>query len=419
MRLVLVVLLACSVNVACANTQPETARGPATAPATQPAGGKLPHIQVDVQRRQVRVECQMLGVETPLEFFCVLSGTSEHESVLRTPAQPSHIHTALLMLGLEPGEPVKFSEAAQKWFPPHGPPLAISVEFERDGRAVSLPAHRLMRSLQDKRPQPPHPWIFAGSRVMPDGNYAADVTGYIVSVVNFDLSLIDIPDLASNANETLEWQLNPETAPPAGTRVTMVIEPMGKDAAAPAPAAATQRAAGEGGVTPANGIDVPTIKIARERIELDDQPMAEGMVVARLRQMHGQRPIKTVRVAAAPDADGAVVSRLLSAVKDMGIRVEASEGDRPRGTKTTGQGAAADGDEAQLAALRQRWQEAVAPHQKPLRDAAQAHYEVINQLRREQQRLIDEADRIQRLIDELERQYQEMTTPRPPEASGR
>ena len=33
--------------------------------------------------------------------------------------------------------------------------------------------------------------------------------------------------------------------------------------------------------------------------------------------------------------------------------------------------------------------------------------------RREQQRLIDEADRIQRTIDELEKKYQDMTTPRP------
>jgi len=31
--------------------------------------------------------------------------------------------------------------------------------------------------------------------------------------------------------------------------------------------------------------------------------------------------------------------------------------------------------------------------------------------------LIDEADRIQRLIDELEKRYQEMTTPQPPAAA--
>ena len=43
--------------------------------------------------------------------------------------------------------------------------------------------------------------------------------------------------------------------------------------------------------------------------------------------------------------------------------------------------------------------------------------EVLAELRREQQRLIDEADRIQRLIDELEQHYQQLTTPRPESAS--
>ena len=51
-----------------------------------------------------------------------------------------------------------------------------------------------------------------------------------------------------------------------------------------------------------------------------------------------------------------------------------------------------------------------------MRKAARTHYQVISQLRAEQQRLIDEADRIQRLIDQLDKQYQDMTTPRPAES---
>ena len=70
-------------------------------------------------------------------------------------------------------------------------------------------------------------------------------------------------------------------------------------------------------------------------------------------------------------------------------------------------------DQQKVDRLRQRWEKAVAPHREALKEAAQAHYEVLNQLRREQQRLVDEADRIQRTIDELEKDYQDMTTPRP------
>jgi hypothetical protein len=70
-------------------------------------------------------------------------------------------------------------------------------------------------------------------------------------------------------------------------------------------------------------------------------------------------------------------------------------------------------DEQKLDRLHQRWEQAVAPHRGALKEAAQAHYEVINELRREQQRLVNEADRIQRTIDELEKEYQDMTTPQP------
>jgi hypothetical protein len=293
------------------------------AATTSPAVHGFPHVKVDVAARQIRVDCVALGVDAALEFFCVTNGTNEHESVLKTPAKPSHIHAALLMLGLEPGEPVKYSEAAQKWFPPHGPPLNISVEYVRDGKTVSFPAYRLMRNITTKQSMPVTTWIFAGSRVMPDGVYAADVTGYAVSIVNFDLALIDVPELASSANETLLWERNPDTTPPLGTDVTMIIEPTG-----------------DRDTMPATRSSEPTTK-----------------------------PLSDVHA-----------------------------------------------DQEKVDHLRALWDQKVAPHAGPLREAAQTQYEVVSQLRAEQQRLIDEADRIQRVIDELEKQYQQMTTPRPSSA---
>jgi hypothetical protein len=51
------------------------------------------------------------------------------------------------------------------------------------------------------------------------------VTGYVVSIVNFDLTMIDVPELASSSNETLEWEARLDLLPPLGSKVTMVIEP--------------------------------------------------------------------------------------------------------------------------------------------------------------------------------------------------
>jgi hypothetical protein len=215
-------------------TQPGNA-APTTLPAGDPANFALGPVRIDAKKKQIRVECQALNVDMPLEFFCVMNGGPEHETVLRTAAKPSAIHFGLLALGLTPGEPAHYDKPTNTWFPPSGAPLQISCEYQLKGKTITVPANRMMRSVKTKQEMPPFTWVFDGSRVMPDGTYAADITCYVVSIVNFDLTMIDVPELASNANETLEWEFNPDLVPPKGTKVTMIIEPA-KDAPATQPA---------------------------------------------------------------------------------------------------------------------------------------------------------------------------------------
>ena len=156
-------------------------------------------MEFDLDKKQVRVECEALDTAAPLEFFCCETGTNEYESLLRSSAMPSNVHTALLAIGLKPGSPVTYSEAMKKLIPPSGPPLRISLEYEKDGKTIHSLAQHWLRDDKTKKEPPHFGWVFAGSRVMPDGKYAADMTGYIVSVVNFDLTMIDVPELASSA----------------------------------------------------------------------------------------------------------------------------------------------------------------------------------------------------------------------------
>ena len=387
-----------------------TAQEPAAAaaPATQPVG-RFPFIEVDARGKQVRVECESLAVENPLEFFLCAAGTVEHESVLRSKVRPSHLHAALLMLGLEPGEPVRFSESAQKWLPPHGPPLQISARFERDGEMVTLPAYRLMRDMKSKREMPPMTWIFAGSRMMPGDVYAADRTGYLVSVVNFDFTVIDIPNLASNANETLHWETNLDLAPAKGTKVTLIIEPAGK-AAASAAAAPPQ---------PKAPIDATLLSVAADgTVEFEHQKYPAEDLSKVIEKLPRNRRVRVAVENAIEQNDVArqAINQLSRGGFDFQVVPQATPGAAPavRAAPPAAADAAPKGvDEEQIRALREKWRQAVAPHDRALREAATTHYDVISQLRQQQQRLIDEADKIQRLIDELEKQYQDMTTPRP------
>src|SRR5215207_7663449 len=120
---------------------------PATKPATQ-ALVKFPFLELDARKRVIEVECEALHCGHPLEFFLCSAGTNEHEAVLRSKVRPSHLHAALLALGLKPGQPVHYSEAAKKWLPPHGPPLHLICRFERDGKQGEVPAYRLMRDMK-------------------------------------------------------------------------------------------------------------------------------------------------------------------------------------------------------------------------------------------------------------------------------
>jgi hypothetical protein len=200
----------------------------ATSPASQPGVGNLPHIQVDVGKKTVRMECEALAVTVPLEFVACVKGTSEHESVMRSEARPSHLHLALLIIGLTPGQGVHYDEEAKKWVPPSGAPMKLSVEFEKAGKLVTLPAEQTMRDIKTKKPMPPVTWVFTGSHVMPDKNYAADRLGYLVTVVNFQYSPVDLPALVSDADETLEWEMNPEVVPAKGTKMTLIFQPAEK-----------------------------------------------------------------------------------------------------------------------------------------------------------------------------------------------
>jgi biopolymer transport protein ExbD len=384
----------------------------AAPPASQPAGvtDKLPHIQVDVKHKSVRVECESCNAhqDVGLEFFCVTAGGNEYESVLRTEAKPSNIHLALLMIGLQPGEPVKYSEATKKWIPPHGPPLRITCEFvDKDGKSQRVPAARLMKNHKTGKEPGPFNWVFVGSRVMEDGKYAADATGYVVSVLNSELTVIDIAQLAGTALESRELDRNEDLMPGAGKKIWMVIEPVGKkesDAAAP-PLPAPQ--------APANTDAVPNLGTTVVEVDAAGKVKVDGMIVpaSRLAEVLSNRRVPTpVKLSTANSAPTDTVREVTAALQEAKVKVDLPPAAQPSTAITD-----VHADDALIKRLRERWQKEVAPHDKALREAAQAHYEVIDAMRREQQRLIDEADRIQRTIDELQKEYQEMTTPRPEE----
>ena len=69
---------------------------------------------------------------------------------------------------------------------------------------------------------PPTTWVFAGSFVA-NGAYAADRSGHLASIVNFDTATLDVPYAASSSNDLLAWQVNPAAKLEMGEPAVLIL----------------------------------------------------------------------------------------------------------------------------------------------------------------------------------------------------
>ncbi|MGC9454802.1 MAG: YdjY domain-containing protein [Phycisphaerae bacterium] len=187
----------------------------------------LPDLKVDLSARRVILSAEVCLRSGALELLVCKAGTKEYESILRTEAQASHLHAALLMLGLSPGLPGEWSDtgADGQYIPPRGAELEVTLRWQdRSGEARESPATAWLKP--DDGTDPPRQWVFVGSEILPDGRYWADVDGDVLSVSNFPSAVIDVPFRSTTENELLLFEADSEKIPPVGTEVDVIIEPV-------------------------------------------------------------------------------------------------------------------------------------------------------------------------------------------------
>jgi len=124
-------------------------------------------VRVDAQKRRLTLPAQINMVEGPIEYVLVSAMGKLHESILKTDAQPIHIHTAALLLLKEP--------------PTTNAPPKVQVFVELpDGRIV--PADSLIVDATTKKPLPKDDWRYLGSRSV-DGTFIAQRDGSILAIM--------------------------------------------------------------------------------------------------------------------------------------------------------------------------------------------------------------------------------------------
>lgn len=216
---------------------------------TTAAGADLkeafPHVFVDVEERVIEfsgtVPIFVHDEEAPdvyLEVMVCTPDTKEHETLVVTPAKPSHVHAALLMIGLNPGRPGWWSyegEGVDTKTIAHDPEGdRVSVEFiwtdEGGVERTATPAQWVSHQVTGE-PLPIDTFVFAGSRMLDRGfggeMYDADGTGLLIGLATFGSETVAWPRTFSPDSGVDEpvWVANPKTTPPLNTAVRVRLRP--------------------------------------------------------------------------------------------------------------------------------------------------------------------------------------------------
>ncbi|MBM4067706.1 MAG: hypothetical protein FJ271_01990 [Planctomycetes bacterium] len=201
-------------------------------PAKKVEVGKNVFLEVQGERRLVRVNAYVCLRKGQLEQLLTRKRTKEHEAVLAADVDARLIHAALTLARAEPGKPVQF---VPKFVPPSGSTIKVSLEYvdPQTKKTVKVPANKWIRNLKSKKHLETD-WVFAGSVLIDDPLdktkkpfYAAN-DGDIICLSNFDTAMLDLPVSSSRENNDLVFEADTDRIPPVETPVQVILEPIAK-----------------------------------------------------------------------------------------------------------------------------------------------------------------------------------------------
>ncbi len=219
---------------------------------------KLPGLVVNKEDRCVDLDATVCLRRGPLELIACTRGTKEHESIVAVEAKPIHIHTALLLLGVQAGNPAMrkpLDEKGTRWIdvPPRGGAVDVFLvvkDKDKDGKTVERPISDFIKHSdhggqgmpadnkgdKDADRFPTHTFLFAGSILHGDGEgegprrYLCDQSGHVISIATFGDEVLCLPEVHSSENGALMWSIEPTHLPALGSKIILRLRPQAKPA---------------------------------------------------------------------------------------------------------------------------------------------------------------------------------------------
>lgn len=219
---------------------------------------KLPGVKINPEERCVDVDAKVCLREGLLELVACTKGTKEHESLVVVEAKPSHIHTALLLLRANPGNPAMqqpLDQAGTRFIPvpPRGGAVEVFLVIKTgNDKPTERPINDFIERNDQSDPShvgeateaepgagkfPTHTFLFAGSILIGNGSgprqYLCDQSGNVISIATFGDELLCLPDIHENANGALVWAAKTDSLPAIGTEVILRLRPQGRPPLSP------------------------------------------------------------------------------------------------------------------------------------------------------------------------------------------
>lgn len=219
-----------------AETEKKAAAEPGADPtkAIESLGGsryRMGLIEFDKATRVVSIPALVNMNKGLVEYLLVHESGKVHESLFSTKVRPMEFNVAMLLLDWKPSATFfDYTEPERGGVPVKGAThrvensMTIHVRWKDEkGKEQTVRIEEWLHNLDKKSHISEGPFIYTGSRVMPDGSFLAQDTGSMVALMVDPASIVNNPREGNELDDI--WVPDP-AVPAKGTAVTIELRPV-------------------------------------------------------------------------------------------------------------------------------------------------------------------------------------------------
>lgn len=196
----------------------------------EPGIYQVGRVTLDQRRRSVTLPAVLNKAKGLMEYFLVTTYGKTHESILKTPAEPYHIHLAMLLLGAHgpgdadfPGSPANgvpgpVIHPSKETIP--GDKVAIEVKWKTPDGETRHDAEDLILKNDTQTLMAHGLWVYNGSIIV-NNKFLAQMDGSIISLVTDPVALVNYT--GPGHDNDLIWEPNVTNLPPRDAPVEVTI----------------------------------------------------------------------------------------------------------------------------------------------------------------------------------------------------